>query len=154
MKVTLVTPTLSVAVVDSVSGEPLFNVVLVVGTVTVGLTVSAGAAMVAVTMRLSTGAAALAAAVTVSLNVRVAFGAPTASVGAVNEADGVLPLMSVTEVPDSCVHLNVTAPVGTFAATLWLPSRLTVAPEVPFTSGPTTAQAFRTGGVAPGQGAS
>src|SRR4029079_11827497 len=114
MNVTLVTATLSVAVVLSVVTVPRFRVVLVpctaVGAATVGLTVSAGAVTVTVTMRLSTAAPPL-AGVTVSVNVRVEFGAPTASVGALNFAVGVLAFTSVTCVPATCDQRYVTVPV-------------------------------------------
>src|SRR3954467_2117358 len=107
MNVTLVTPTLSVAVVLSVVTVDFFSVVgttppwVVVGAATVGFTVSAGAVTVTVTKRLSTAAPPL-DGVVVSLNVRAAFGAPTAIVGAVNVAVAVCALASATVVPDTC----------------------------------------------------
>src|SRR6476660_3886114 len=136
----------------------VFGVVLVtcvtVGAATVGTIVSAGAVTVTVATRLSTAAAPL-LGVTVNLKVSVESGAPTASAGAVNVADGVFALASVTAGPDSCDHLKVTSPVGTLAATLWLPSSATCGvPDFTVRSGPTTAHAFRTGLVAPGHGLS
>src|SRR6187397_2474280 len=99
----MATATLSVAMVLSVVAVPFLKFVLVpcftVGAATVGAVVSRGAVTVTVIGRLSTGAPF--DGVAVSLNDSVAFGAPFASVGAVNEAFVVDALASVTGVPDT-----------------------------------------------------
>src|SRR3954452_3964859 len=117
---------LSVAVVVSVAAVTFFGGFgVVVGAATVGATAS-GLVTVTVTKRLSTAAPPF-AGVTVSTKASAAL-EPTLTVGAVNFAVGVSALVSSTEAPDTCAQRYDTAPVGTLAATLWLPSSVTTAP--------------------------